>query len=440
MTQIKIAGILSSALLLILFIFLWIENGLISPFLYFIGFFLGTLLILNQEKKIILISFFAFYSFWGITVTLILVQDPSTDFYHTFDSITFYELSNIIGNTDNFSEFMANFNDISIKYSDTFGWNFFLGLNSYIANIIDDNNVYIHVIVNSFIGSVSILIIYVILLENFSKAIAIKWTVLLGFFSFIPIFTPTLVRDVIIALLFLIAYKVTLHKTRYWILKVILIAAITSLFRPESGIVILGFLILIFKRIQLWRIGVVVIGVIVLMPVLSQYYERLISTYEVYNRYSEELNNPSGLGTKLLSLPMGLRELAVVTFSQIQPFPTFGVLYNLSEKSSSPFRFYEVIVSLIHVILWSFIVFSLFRKEIRKLMPREFVLLLILTVFFLAGSIYTFSHRRAFPMYPSIYLLSIWCYYKLDSMRRRNIIFFSVFGIISLNIIYFLIK
>jgi len=51
MKQINIVGVLSGSLLLIMFIFLWIENGLISPFLYFIGFFLGALLFLNQEKK-----------------------------------------------------------------------------------------------------------------------------------------------------------------------------------------------------------------------------------------------------------------------------------------------------------------------------------------------------------------------------------------------------
>lgn len=440
MKLIKIAGFISFILLLILFVVIWIEFYIISLIIFYFVFVGFILLFTKRDNKNILLSFFSFYSFWGLLVTIFLVDNPLIDYYYGYDSITFYEISSGISNANDFNNFFNNFKTYSEKYIDTIGWNFVLGINAFFSKFIDKNNIYVHVLTNSLIGCISTVLFYRLLLNRYPREISLKWTIVFGFFSFIPVFTPTLFRDVIVSLFFLMAYNVVLKNGRFWIFQIVIIALITSFFRPESGIVMLGFLIIIFKRIILWKILVICLSILVFQPFLIQYLERISDVYEVYSSYSQDFADPSGLGAKLFGLPLGLRELAVIIFSQIQPFPSLNVVLDSSNPSSSYFRIYEVIVSMIHVILWSFVLIALFIKKIRIQMPREYLLLLFLTLIFLAATIFTFSHRRAFSIYPGIYLLSIWCFYNLNSKQRLYAISLSIFSIISLNIIYFIIK
>ncbi|WP_423128027.1 hypothetical protein [Gaoshiqia sp. Z1-71] len=442
MKQIQQLGLISSIFLILFFAIIGFEKELISPLILLL--FIVVLILsvpINKPSKKIIISFFLFYSGWGLLIALSIISDPLKDYYNALDSTTFYKITETFNNVKTFESFIIQFKKISLIYQDTLGWNLLLAINASIANIIDKNNIYIHIILNSFIGGLCVQQLYVLIKNNLEIEKAKKWTYLLGIFSFIPIFTPTLLRDVLILFMFLLAYNTVLPKQHLWIVKILIIALITSFIRPESGIVVLGFLILLLRQVKLSTIFISLIAIIFLLPLILNYFEKIKATYETYIIYSEELNDSSGLGQVLFSLPIGFRELFVSVYSQIQPFPSINAVNEgFNANGHSVFRIYEIFAGIFHLALWSFIIYSISVRRIRKSIPFEYYLLLILTLTFLAGSIYTFSHRRAMSLYPSIYICAIWCYYKLTPNERKYLFSLTIITMISLNLAYYLIK
>ena len=303
-----------------------------------------------------------------------------------------------------------------------------LFINSYL-NLADDNGLYNIMIsywgavcnvifdgVNSFslsllsvvFGILSAITLFRVLSSYFSVDKAFKYTLVFALLSQFHLYSLVILRDICICFFYLLCFEVVQKKFSVKGLILLLVCMILSWgIRLYSGLFVIAFILYyIYKAISHTKIKYIIIPVFV---VLVGYF--VISSMFVVEQTVEEINTMNegtidrggGMVMRLMSLPPVIKQIAMLFFTQIAPFPPTGPLFEASNIS----ELYMSILVITYEFWWFLIAYTMFyvmlgKGYIMKIDFNDVLLLLISVALIIAAS----SHpdvRRMMPVYPIIY-------------------------------------
>ena len=294
------------------------------------------------------------------------------------------------------------------------------------------------------------LFLYKTLLFHTSREEALKYTLLFAFFSPLVFYSPWILRDIHICLLY--AIGIYLMHTRFTIKRLLLFVPIivaTLEFRLEMGLfcLIMPIYYIYFrgknhKNYKLIFGSLIFIGIGVLGLLLNFLINSLsaaISSFVGYSSYTDETLG-DGLGAMMFKLPMGIRHIAIVVFSQIRPFPAWGNLLIAKTVYEYVISFVELLGAVFWSYIFFFISFSFTSKVVRKKLSQENIVILIIALIFILGNSSEMNIRRILCIYPLIFIIYINVRQMLPKRKRISYSNSSIALYSVLSVIYFFIK
>ncbi|WP_299576278.1 hypothetical protein [uncultured Sunxiuqinia sp.] len=406
----------------------------------------------NKAELIHLLSIFylAFLIYTSYTMLAYWGYTAVNSFFIYPDQDHFYTVAEQLGNKPSIN---AIFNSCFIyrEHIEQEGAYFLFGTLAFIANKYLTGNTVLFQIIN--VSALAVLInlfIYKTLLFYVKKELAFKYTLFYLFFAYVLSFSPWLLRDIHITLLFTIAiYLVHRPFTINRLLFLILLQFITLEFRFESGIAFSFFPLLFlytkagnnkYRRFYYFLTTVIVVFIAALS--IKYILSSLSTVFMVIDRYAEATSlsaeDSGGLGAILYRLPFGIKQLSVTAFSQISPFPPW---FQLANSNSIP-QILLAIVAGIAPVFWGYVVFISFinLKKYYKKLPKLSIWLLGFMALFLLANSSNINVRRIMAVYPIMYILFVY----IQSQQTKQIIIKNklkyIFMYSGLLIIYSMLK
>ena len=399
------------------------------------------------EKNLLVIFFlnFTFYLLYAVIVYYSYIEQ--NDFFLFSDQRTFYESGNYLSQ---FTSIKDIFNACFVEriHIETEGAYFIFGIISFLADrYLDGNSILLQSICVSYFAILTNLFVYKTLSFYVLPKQALKYTLFYALLTPIFFYSPWILRDIHIA--FLYSIGIYLIHTSFSIKKLLLfipLIIITAEFRLEHGFFYLVFpllYILLQGRnhpnykviIKLFLIiALVFSGVIInaILPKLNSIREGL-SRYELY---TEEALNYQGLGHYLYELPVGIKQIAIIIYSQISSFPPWAII----EKSSSFLTFIIGVIKFIVSVYWSlvffFIVYSSFFKKSRMLFSKNMIIYLTIVFLFFLLNTSNMNDRRLIALYPLIYVVYVYLRNSLSNINIKKLNIYSVSTYTILILIY----
>lgn len=260
-------------------------------------------------------------------------------------------------------------------------------------------------------GILCIITLHRIISMYFDKKKAMHYTLLFGCCSLFLFYSCVIIRDIVIALFFMLAVEILLKPFRWRRMGLLcLYVLVVWGLRLYSGFFFVVFpalyMYIYLKKSRfklLWLAGfylVLVIGAVVVFGSGA-----MEQTTEELEMYDNQTASTEGLVASLMKLPPGIRHVAVMLTSQMNPFPPFLVFRH---EITSVSNLYMCLTVFAYEFFWFFVFFMLAycfigKRSYRQLPWTDIMLLLIAIVYILANT----SHpdiRRMMPVYPIIYL------------------------------------
>ena len=314
-------------------------------------------------------------------------------------------------------------------YADTAGALYFFGLISILADFFQENSILAQKTSVVLVSALIPMLIYSISKLYFSDRIAIFSAFIYGFFSFVPYLSSILLRDIHIALMFIICIYIVLERLSILNLLILFCVSFASYYlREQTGVFMLGFIsIYIFSLInysvQNSNIKIfiyLVFTVLVILLVLSSN-ELMHMFTTILESSAENSGNQTAsgsMGAKMAKLPFGLNIIALLGFGQIQPFPPSLIF--LSKKGM--FHFTYLMAGIAWFFGWGFLLYGLLKKNILKDIDLKLNLMFALSILYLIlVSIIEFNQRRQVPVYPVLYVIMIFSYLKMSADERIKV-------------------
>ncbi len=319
----------------------------------------------------------------------------------------------------------------------------FSAIISYFSIWIDGNNtIMAQKFLSPFFGGMLSVVLYSTLKYQFKDhTFALNATFVYGLLSAVFMFSTPLLRDIDIALAYMISIYLFLQKDSMINFLLLLLIAFTTIYlRTESGMVLFGLAFLysyLYVR-KLQYISVKLIFYILLMALFS--FVVLLMSHKIIGMITglDEANvarsiasaSSSSIAIQFNKLPIPLRQVVKVLFGQIQPFPFFLVIDRPPEAISGVF--------------WPFIfitmLYAVMKKNIRVLVDIKVKYLLMVTIAILFLMSSEPLPRRMMSVYPIIYIVSLYVFLVVPKNEIKKFFSYYIFGIISLNTFYYLIK
>lgn len=301
-------------------------------------------------------------------------------------------------------------------------------------------------------GILGIITVFRILNIYFKPEEALKYTFIFACCSLYLFYSCVVIRDIVISFFYILAIEIVLkeYRNRNLILLCVFMLIVWGL-RLYSGFFYSIFIALYlymhaqnskYKGIAIFffiAVSCVAVIFIAESAAMDQTFEEL-EYYEDMTSGSEEAKG--GLIATLYKLPLGLKQLSIMLYSQMAPFPSFSVLMRPIESFSQLVMTADIIV---YEFFWFFIFYILLCSVVRNhvwggFSMTEKFLIVIAIIFLLANT----SHpdiRRMMPVYPIIYLLFLKSKYYIlpasDYVTNKNIMAVVYF---LLSFIYLAIK
>lgn len=307
-------------------------------------------------------------------------------------------------------------------------------------------------LIQTLFGVLSINTLFRILCNYLDTSKSKKYTLRFAFFSLFLFYSSVILRDIIIAYFFLRALEILIGE--YKIKGIVLLFFFMFLtwgIRLYSGLFFSAFILLYlylhirdmrFKKI--FTFFFIAVGIVIIITVIES--SRIIEqTFEEMNLYSEMTNDQAiardGLFTMFYKLPNGIRQIAILFYSQMAPFPSFTVL--LSVKTLP--NLVMAITVIIYQLWWYFVFYTLIYYMItcgllRNFSTKEKLLFIMAIIFIIANT----SHpdiRRMMPVYPITYILYLKVKDSLAShfwIRSTRVVL--SFCYVGLLLVYFIMK
>lgn len=441
-----ISSLLSSNLAIVFFSEFWLILGSAA-----INFFF------EKESKTaalkIFVLFYFVYFVYAFAVDKIYIANPRVDYFISIDSFKFYSYTEDVlhAHKSLFSVYVEIFNNFI--YSDSPGYYYLSATIGYFANIIGTNNYFIQQLVIVFLTAFIPVFLYKIALIYFDHQRARKIAITFGLFTHIVAYSATLLRDIHIAFLFIIAFYLLLTEKGFIKLAyLMLIGGIVWSFRVENGIFFLGIIglyCILFIRehkkrpIKFIPIILLMLGALVFILLRININNLLLvisGTTDRYAQSSMDTADQNGLGVAILKLPHGPRELGRLVVSQISPFPAY-IGFNTSLGVFKMMAFTIVIATSYWFFTWFLIISAIIKKNFREIIPFNVkVAFFIAILLILAGSLGTGDFRRLMCVYPIVYLVAAFFFFSMKKAKRISVIKYSIILYIGLHILYASIK
>lgn len=307
-----------------------------------------------------------------------------------------------------------------------------LGFWAYVGNVyFDGASVLYLTLFQTLFGVLALLEIYKIFLLYFEPLKSVKYAVIFAVLSLFHIYSIVIIRDIVIAYFYMLGLRVIMEKPKLSDLIILLLVMLATVgVRLYTGLFFGAFIMFwLYKLLRNKRyasmniilvpiviLGVVFVGGAFLSSVLIENTTGQIEEYDVL--YSQT----SGFATRLRSLPIGVREIAILLFTQL-PLDGLNVLLTVN---SFP-NFYLALLVFIYqifgfVIFYGLLYYCFFKGYFKKL-TLENKLLLIIILLFIAITLSThIDIRRSMEAIPFIFLLYMLCpiCYKEAGWHKLN--------------------
>ncbi len=320
----------------------------------------------------------------------------------------------------------------------------FSSLIAYFSIIIDGtNSIIVHKLLSPFLGGLFSVVLFSTLKYQFKDfTFALNATLAYGLFSAIFIYSTPLLRDVDIALAYMIFIYLFLQKISFInFVFLFLIAFITIYLRVESGMVLFGLILLYsylhIRKLQstsiklIFYIFFMVLFSLVAFIMKSKIIGMIVRLDDVNTARSIAAASAGSFGVLLNKLPFPMSYIAKVSFGQLQPFPIFIAIDDMP-------------IYVMSGIFWPFIfimmLYAVLKKNIRILIDEKvkYLLIVAIAILFLMSS--EPMTRRMMSVYPIIYITALYVFYFIKINKIKKIFTYYLFGIIVLNTFYYLIK
>jgi len=313
-------------------------------------------------------------------------------------------------------------------YKDTIGVIYFNGLVATLANLYGENSILIQKMSVVFIASLIPMTMYGISRLYFSEKVSINVALVYGLFSFIPYHAGILLRDVHIALMFILTMYIILQKISYSNLFILLFVVMASYFlRPQTGIFMMGFLsiyIFIFiKKVVLnkyieYFIYFSFISIIIVILLNSPLMDMFTQIEESSAQRGASRTSSGSLGAIISKLPFGLNIVAQFGFSEIQPFPPAWIFKG---SNRGFFELWYLVAAISWFFGWGFLIYGLIVKKIFKNKNLKIKLMFYFSIIYLVLiTIIEFNQRRQMAVYPILYLLMVFSYMEMTISERTK--------------------
>lgn len=361
------------------------------------------------------------------------------------DQEWFYQVSQELGGLNNIQEiFKRCF--IYREHIETEGAYFYMGVLSFIANKFFSGNSIIFQMLNVvFLASLINIFVYRILLFFIEYKNAFKYALIYVFGSYIFFYSPWLLRDIHIALLYAIALTLLFSSFKvYKLFLFIPIILITVEFRFEHGVFLMIFPFLYVydkikdsKKMLFFTIILFCSGILYFSSFIISNLSNIFMAMENYEEFTiEQAEETGGLGRYIFYLPIGVRQIVSVIYSQMSPFPSWNLL--LSAKSLPDIII--GIIAMISPIYWFIVWYIVITNYVSNKGRFQAILKYsgIILVCFLFANSGNMTIRRIICMYPVIYLF--YCVIKENIENFNRKIFSAIKLYVFISILYLVIK
>jgi len=270
---------------------------------------------------------------------------------------------------------------------------------------------------------------YLISRLYFSQKASIRVAFIYGLFSFVPYLSAIILRDVHVALMFIITFYIILEKISIKnLLILILVSFISFTLRLETGVFMLGFTSIYFFHFIDTSISNKLLKFLLYLFFLLFGVALVVSSSELTSMFNMIMQSSSertaetassgSMGAKIAKLPFGLNYIALLGFGQIQPFPPSVIFF--SKKGM--FSFTYLYAGIAWFFGWGFLLYGIFVKKILKDLNLKINLMLLFSILYLVlVSVIEFNQRRQATVYPILYLVMIFSYLKMTVTERTKV-------------------
>lgn len=413
---------------------MWSDDNVAFVVLSTMFVFLGTLFTLSIHKKddrrnavYLFLLFYCIYLLYTILVHygLLTVYDMvniSPDERHFFT--TSDDIYTKIQNGYSFFQIADIF-----EYKDTAAMVYYTGLVATLANLYGENSVLIQKLGVTFVAALVPMVMYGISRLYLSSKTSILIAIIYGLFSFVPYLSSVIMRDIHIALMFILSMYLIVQK--FSILNIILLSLVVFVsyyLRPQTGIFMMGFVSIylfffihtVVKSKFMERSIYIILLLLALGIILNSSLMDMFSQISESSAQRSSLEaSSSSMGAKMAKLPFGLNIVALFGFSQIQPFPP-SVIFSGSNRGF--FELTYLIAAISWFFGWGFLLYGLFKKNIWNNQNLKVKLIFLFSIVYLIlVAVVDFNQRRQMAVYPIIYLFMVFSYLSMSVSERTKV-------------------
>lgn len=396
-----------------------------------VGVMVSYILNLRGDKKnsiYIFLLFFAIYMAYNLIVLVYLINFYGLS-YIKGDEEWFYWTSNdvyiMLKNGHGFTD-VANID----QYGDAYGAVYLYGRIAYLAHIYGENSIYVQKVGVSFIAALIPMAMYGISRLYLHEKTSIIVAIIYGSLSFVPFFASTLLRDIHIALMYVLAMYIILQRFSWLNLFILIVVTIFSYtLREQTGVFMVGFIsIYLFAFIERFieNRNIKTFIYLILLLILGLTVYSIDALWEMFNQIatssaqrSQESASSGSMGAKIAKLPIPFNAIALFGFGQIQPFPP-GLIFKIGHKDFLELTF--LIAGIAWFYGWVFLLYGILKAKVLQTLDLKLLLMFSFSlIYILLISIIEFSARRQMAVYPIIFLVMVMSYLKTPETVRTKI-------------------
>lgn len=352
-------------------------------------------------------------------------------FFYVSDSMKYLEVYSDVS-VWSWSETFQHLSQTYFNFTDDNGlYNESLAFWAYIANhYCGGTSVFYMTLLQTGFGLLASLEIFKIFLFYFEPSRSAKYTLVFALLSLFHIYSIVIIRDIIIAFFYMLGLRKVIGKPKITDGFVLLfIIVVTMGIRLYTGLFFGVFAMFwLFKVVKSSKyaqyriviapvvlIGIAFVGLSVASSLLMESTSGQIGMYD--ELYSEE----SGIASRLRSLPVGIRQISILFFTQL-PLDNFSRIYASHSFSNLYLSVLVILYKVFGFVVFYGLLYYCFIRGQFKMMSFNEKWLLIIMLFFMALNLSThIDVRRSMEAVPIFYLLYMFLSDKISKSKRKAI-------------------
>lgn len=276
---------------------------------------------------------------------------------------------------------------------------------------------------------------------------AFRYTVIFSLLSVTFAYSPWILRDIHIMFFYVVGFYL-IHKefSLANILLLFVLQYIVSEFRVASGLAFFFFPLfyLYFKGSNYkYRKIIYLFLLVAFIFILIKSFGAINSTINKLNNYQtfteDAVSSIGGISTYLYRLPAGIKQLAIMVFSQIQPFPPWGDI----EDVTTVFEVLSKVFFGAAAVFWSYVAYITivsFGRHHTKI-PKTLLYGVIFSFLLLLANTSNMNIRRIMAVYPILFIFFVYAQVHLNTcLVKKHRRFYFFFGYLFLLLSYGILK